>query len=248
MTCTEHQWLFDNSDDAGHMHWHCKNCGEASVTTPKSYASFEESLAADREILLKKMLPVISELNEQIDRHGAGVHLATLFTFLFVKKFWQEATDMTVEGTSELRAALCNLSSEVISDLTRIIAFNFLWMIDHELNPSTLNDPKVRKDIALIFKLPEDAQDNFTELFNKFSDRGVNMLLADLLVNGGVIKSEHVETYVSVVMLRLSPVFLRQKKLVFGFINDVVNMMQSGKGSPQILKEMVMKFAEPPKS
>ena len=36
MTCTEHQWLFDKSDDAGHMHWHCKNCGEAKVTTPKT--------------------------------------------------------------------------------------------------------------------------------------------------------------------------------------------------------------------
>ena|SRR3989344_5252132 len=35
MKCTEHQWVFDKSDDAGHMYWHCKTCGEASVTTPK---------------------------------------------------------------------------------------------------------------------------------------------------------------------------------------------------------------------
>lgn len=34
--CTEHRWLFDKSDDTGHMHWHCKNCGEAKITTPKT--------------------------------------------------------------------------------------------------------------------------------------------------------------------------------------------------------------------
>lgn len=245
MTCTEHQWVFDKSDDAEHMHWHCKNCGETKVTTPKTYASYEESLAADQEELIKKVIPVLSELNEQIDTQETNVHLATLFTFLFVKKFWQEATDLTAEGTNELRTALRDLSSEMISGLTRIMAFNFLWMIDRELVPETLTDPKIRRNIEAIYKLSESVQDNFTELFNKFPpDRGMNILFTDLLVEKGV-KVKHVETYVSYILFCLSPVFFRQKEIAFVFIGEVINMMQSDNGSPQVLKEMVAKFLQP---
>lgn len=201
----------------------------------------------DQMKLITKFGTIGAEFDKRVEllREKGDLNFGMLPVSLFMNKFLQRLVDMKAVQEERplednpLREVLVRFSQDEILNVSRVMAFNFAWMIDTEFVPGTLKTEQFRKNIETIYELPGEAQDAWSALLEKDLYNG---FLALLLVN--LDSEENKKAFEEIYMAHFLPQVSNIQGETMEFMGKISNLMAKGERGA-LIERMISDFTRP---